>query len=141
MRGTGLCHIALKTHDAQKSATFYEKGLGFHRLQEQAEGHLVILVDPDRGDVMTISTGNVGAEVDKTSIADIGRSGGIDHFGYCLAEGVTLKDAVAGLVALGGQEGHWVKFAGIDSVFVTDLDGYVFQLWEYPGPVPKHIAR
>jgi catechol 2,3-dioxygenase-like lactoylglutathione lyase family enzyme len=126
---TGLAHLHLKVANAERAAHFYEVGLGMKRLAVKHDGQLIALVMPGRRDVLTLSEGTIGAEVDR-SAARVGDHGGIDHFGFALSTDSRLDEAIDWLTAAGATYVRHLEIApGIPSVFLRDLDGYVFQIW------------
>jgi catechol 2,3-dioxygenase-like lactoylglutathione lyase family enzyme len=141
VRFTGIGHLHLKVADIERSARFYERGLGMQRLAVKHDGKLVALLARDSLDVLTLSEGSIGAEIDHTS-ADIGAHGGIDHFGFVLSEDSNLDEAVKQLTAAGGSYlRHFDIAAGLASVFMRDPDGYVFQIWKLPKQTGELMAQ
>jgi catechol 2,3-dioxygenase-like lactoylglutathione lyase family enzyme len=138
---TGIGHLHLKVSDIERAARFYEQGLGMQRVTVKHDGKLIVLLLPDSLDVLTLSEGTLGAEIDHTS-ADVGAQGGIDHFGFVLAADSDLDGAVAELTAAGGSYlRHFDIAPGLMSVFMKDPDGYVFQIWRAPQPTDELTAN
>jgi catechol 2,3-dioxygenase-like lactoylglutathione lyase family enzyme len=128
----GLAHLHLKVADAERSARFYEAGFGMQRLAVKHDGQLIALVMPGCLDVLTLSEGTIGGEVDQSS-ARVGDHGGIDHFGFALSEDSRLDEAIDRLTAAGATDVRHLELApGFPSAFLRDLDGYIFQLWVMP---------
>ncbi len=78
---TGIGHLHLKVADVERAARFYEQGLGTRCMSLKHDGKLIAMFLPQSVDVLTLSEGSIGAEVDHAS-ADIGAQGGIAHFGF-----------------------------------------------------------
>jgi catechol 2,3-dioxygenase-like lactoylglutathione lyase family enzyme len=136
----GLGHLHLKVADVERSARFYEQGLGMMRLAVKHEGKAIVLFIPGRLDVLTLSEGAIGAEVDHTS-ARVGDHGGFDHFGFVLSGDSDLDEAVEQLTLKGAAYlRHFEIAPGVPSVFVRDPDGYVFQLWKLPPGAAERAA-
>jgi len=102
---TGIGHLHLKVASVERAACFYEEGLGMRRMSVKHDGKLLSMFLPHSVDVLTLSEGAIGAEVDHDS-ADIGAQGGIDHFGFVLSEDSSLEEAVARLVYAGAKFSH-----------------------------------
>ena len=129
---TGIGHLHLKVANVERAARFYEQGLGMRRMSVKHEGKLIAMFLPQSVDVLTISEGAIGAEVDDES-ADIGAQGGIDHFGFALSEDSDLEEAIVRLVSAGAKYSHHHDISpGVPTAFLRDPDGYVFQIWKLP---------
>jgi catechol 2,3-dioxygenase-like lactoylglutathione lyase family enzyme len=124
---TGMRHIHLKVADIERSVRFYEEGLGMKEVMTKHEGQMVILTTPDGGDVLTLSQGSIGADVDASG--RIGDNGGIDHFGFTMADQNQLDQAIEQLVAAGATFIKKSEIAsGFPTAFLRDPDGYAFQI-------------
>jgi catechol 2,3-dioxygenase-like lactoylglutathione lyase family enzyme len=138
---TGIGHLHLKVADIERAARFYEKGLRMQRVAVKHDGKLIALLLPDSLDVLTLSEGSIGAEIDHTS-ADIGAQGGIDHFGFALTSDSNLDEAIEQLTTAGGKFLHHFDIApGLASAFMRDPDGYVFQIWRLPPRTEELMAH
>jgi catechol 2,3-dioxygenase-like lactoylglutathione lyase family enzyme len=138
---TGIGHLHLKVADIERAARFYEKGLGMQRVAVKHDGKLIALLLPDSLDVLTLSEGSIGAEIDHNS-ADIGAQGGIDHFGFALSVDSNLDEAIEQLTTAGGKYlRHFDIAPGLASVFMRDPDGYVFQIWRLPQRTDELMAH
>jgi catechol 2,3-dioxygenase-like lactoylglutathione lyase family enzyme len=132
VRFTGIGHLHLKVADIERAARFYEEGLGMRRMSVKHDGKLIAMFLPPSVDVLTLSEGAIGAEVDHES-ADIGAQGGIDHFGFVLSEDSNLEEAIERLTDAGAKFSHHHDIApGVPTAFLRDPDGYVFQIWKLP---------
>ena len=124
---TGMRHIHLKVADIERSTRFYEQGLGMERMMTNDEGQVVLLGTPGAGDLLTLSIGVIGADVDQSG--RVGDNGGIDHFGFTLEDQNQVDDAVAQLVAAGGTLISKKELVpGFPTAFLRDPDGYAFQI-------------
>lgn len=131
-RFVGLAHLHLKVADIERSARFYEEGFGMRRLAVEHDGRMIVLFMPGRLDVLTLSEGTIGAEVDQTT-ARVGDHGGIDHFGFSLSGGSRFGEAIDRLTAAGATFVSHLKLGpGFPSAFLRDPDGYTFQIWATP---------
>jgi catechol 2,3-dioxygenase-like lactoylglutathione lyase family enzyme len=138
---TGIGHLHLKVADIERSARFYERGLGMQRVAVKHEGKLIALLSPASLDVLTLSEGALGAEIDHTS-ADIGTHGGIDHFGFVLSPDSNLDEAIEQLGTAGGSYLRHLDIGpGLASAFMRDPDGYVLQIWKLPAPTDDLMAQ
>ena len=124
---TGMSHIHLKVRDTERAATFYRDGLGMTELMTKHDGKMVILGTPGVGDLLTISEGGIGADVD--ALGEPGDNGGIDHFGFGLADHGEFDAAVQHLVDAGATLLHVTELApGWPTAFLRDPEGYAFQI-------------
>lgn len=124
----GLHHLHLKVRDVERAARFYEKGLGLERVAVKHEGKMVVLATPGAGDALTLSEGSIGADIDARE-GRLGDNGGIDHFGFTLANQNELDAAVARLVEVGATLISIKELApGWPTAFLRDPDGYAFQI-------------
>ncbi|MEM7092609.1 MAG: VOC family protein [Actinomycetota bacterium] len=124
---TGMQHIHLKVSDIDRSVAFYENGLGMVKMMEKHDGDMVILTTPERGDVVTLSLGSIGCDVDGPGMP--GENGGIDHFGFGLADHAQFDQAIDQLVEAGATLMQVTEIApGWRSAFLRDPDGYAFQI-------------
>lgn len=124
---TGLRHLHLKVADVGRAVRFYQEGLGMQTVASKHEGRMVVLTTPGGDDVLTLSEGAIGADVDRS--ARVGDNGGIDHFGFALADQGRLAEAVDHLVASGATLIATSELApGWPTAFLRDPDGYAFQI-------------
>jgi len=124
---TGMRHIHLKVADIERSVRFYEQGLGMERVMTKHDGQMVIMTSPGGGDALTLSLGSIGADVDASG--RIGDNGGIDHFGFTMADQNQVDQAVEQLVAAGATLIKMSEIApGFPTAFLRDPDGYAFQI-------------
>jgi catechol 2,3-dioxygenase-like lactoylglutathione lyase family enzyme len=125
----GLRHVHLKVHDVEQSARFYERALGLERALTKYGGAMVILTVPGAGDALTLSDERVNDGQVDGSHTRVGDNGGIDHFGFTLADQRELDAAVDRVLDAGGTLVSRTELGpGFPTAFVRDIDGYAFQL-------------
>jgi len=125
VRTLGLTHIALGVSDLDRSARFYQGVLGAVEVY-RSPGFLQ-LQTPGSHDVIVL----------EESKKNVGRMGGVAHFGFRLAKPEDIPEAARVIEASGGkvrEQGDFVP--GEPYIFATDPDGYVVEFWyELPTPV------
>jgi len=117
----GLTHIHLVVRDLDRSLTFYKRVFG---LEERfRDGRcMVFLNTPGSRDLITLNK-------DPNEAQMAGVNGGVNHFGFRLAEGSDLDSAVAEVEAAGGtlvKRGEHTP--GVPFAYIRDLDGYLIEL-------------
>ena len=126
----GLTHITLTVSDLDRSARFYRELLGAIEIYRDAS--FVQLQTPGAWDVIVLEQGS----------RDVGRSGGIAHFGFRLIRPEDIERAADAVARAGGfvkEKGEFVP--GEPYLFATDLDGYMIEIWyELPTPVDPVMA-
>lgn len=123
----GMQHIHLKVTDIERSVAFYENGFGMQKVMDKHDGQMAILTTDDHGDLLTLSLGSIGCDVDGPGRP--GDNGGIDHFGFALPDNTQLDEAVAQVVAAGGALMQITEIApGWRTAFLRDPDGYALQI-------------
>jgi len=121
IRTQGLTHIHLVVRDLDRSLMFYKDVFG---LEERfRDGHcMVFLNTPDSQDLITLNEDPNEAEM-------AGVSGGVNHFGFRLAEGSSLDAAITDVEAAGGTLVKRGEHApGVPFAYIRDPDGYVIEL-------------
>ena len=117
----GLTHLHFAVADLNRSLRFYQSAFGMEE-QFRAGPHLVFLQTPGGRDMITL-------HADPDRKLEPGKSAGIAHFGFNLAGGSTLDDAVAEVTAAGGAlVSRGEHGPGSGYAYVTDPDGYVIEL-------------
>lgn len=122
----GLTHLALGVADVERAFAFYESVFGMvavYRsntfLQAQTPGARDVLV------------------FEKAPPRDVGRSGGIAHFGFRLTDAADIAAVASAIETAGGSVVEQGEFCpGEPYVFARDRDGYMIEVWfEIPTPV------
>lgn len=110
---TGLRHISLKTGDLKKTERFYTKVLGLKISFRFSKN--IFLCSPKGNDLLHFMT----------SAQKIGRSQGLDHFGFKVSKG-SLKGIEKRLkqnsVEIGGHRGK-------SSIYFRDPNGYSVEFY------------
>ena len=116
----GLTHIHLAVHDLARAVAFYQTVFGMVDTGRGDEA-MVFLRTPGRMDTLTLRI----ARPDEAT----GAGGGVDHFGFRLAEPGDLDDAVVQVIRGGGRLIEQGEHApGVRYAYVADPEGYVIEL-------------
>ena len=121
IRTQGLTHIHLVVRDLDRSLTFYKRVFGLEERFRDGRG-MVFLNTPGSRDLITLNK-------DPNEAQMAGVNGGVNHFGFRLAEGSDLDSAVAEVEAAGGtlvKRGEHTP--GVPFAYIRDLDGYLIEL-------------
>jgi catechol 2,3-dioxygenase-like lactoylglutathione lyase family enzyme len=114
----GLTHLALTVSDLERSFQFYHDVFGM--LAVYREPHFLQAQTPGARDVLVLEEGT----------ENVGRSGGIKHFGFRLTDARDIDRAVKAIERAGGKIKHRGEFCpGEPYVFFTDPDGYEVEVW------------
>jgi catechol 2,3-dioxygenase-like lactoylglutathione lyase family enzyme len=114
----GLTHLALTVSDLERSFQFYHDVFGM--LAVYREPHFLQAQTPGARDVLVLEEGT----------ENVGRSGGIKHFGFRLTDARDIDRAVKAIERAGGKIKHRGEFCpGEPYVFFTDPDGYEVEAW------------
>jgi catechol 2,3-dioxygenase-like lactoylglutathione lyase family enzyme len=114
----GLTHLALTVSDLERSFQFYHDVFGM--LAVYREPHFLQAQTPGARDVLVLEEGT----------ENVGRSGGIKHFGFRLTDARDIDRAVKAIERAGGKILHRGEFCpGEPYVFFTDPDGYEVEVW------------
>jgi catechol 2,3-dioxygenase-like lactoylglutathione lyase family enzyme len=120
----GLTHVALCVSDLNRSFQFYHDVFGM--LAVYREPGFIQAQTPGSQDIVVFEV----AEGDH-----VGKSGGIKHFGFRLADARDIDKAARTIEQAGGRITHRGEFvAGEPYVFFKDPDGYEVEVW-YELPV------
>ena len=114
----GLTHLALTVSDLNRSFQFYHDVFGM--IAVYRERHFLQAQTPGARDVLVLEEGT----------ADVGKSGGIKHFGFRLMDARDIDKAAAAVEKAGGtikERGEFVP--GEPYVFFADPDGYEVEVW------------
>ena len=121
----GLTHLALAVEDVERSFAFYEAVFG------------MVAVFRDGAFLQAQTPGARDVVVFERATRSIGRSAGVQHFGFRLVSVDDIDAAAASIRDAGGtvvEQGEFV--AGEPYLFARDLDGYLFEVWyELPTPL------
>jgi catechol 2,3-dioxygenase-like lactoylglutathione lyase family enzyme len=114
----GLTHLALTVSDLERSFQFYHDVFGM--LAVYREKKFLQAQTPGTHDILVLEEGT----------KDVGRSGGIKHFGFRLADARDIDRAATAIERAGGTIKHRGEFCpGEPYVFFTDPDGYEVEVW------------
>jgi catechol 2,3-dioxygenase-like lactoylglutathione lyase family enzyme len=114
----GLTHLALTVSDLERSFQFYHDVFGM--LAVYREKKFLQAQTPGARDILVLEEGG----------KDVGRSGGIKHFGFRLTDPRDIDRAATAIEKAGGKIKHRGEFApGEPYVFFTDPDGYEVEVW------------
>jgi catechol 2,3-dioxygenase-like lactoylglutathione lyase family enzyme len=116
----GLTHIHLMVHNLDRSLRFYKDVFGMQEQFRDGEA-MVFLNTPGSRDSITLHEDPAMVEV-------AGRSGGVAHFGFRLANKPDLDAAIAEVEKAGGKLLSRGEHApGVHYAYVADPDGYVIE--------------
>lgn len=114
----GLAHLALTVSDLERSFQFYHDVFGMLAVYREKE--FLQAQTPGARDILVLEEGT----------ENVGRSGGIKHFGFRLADARDIDRAAAAIERAGGKIKHRGEFCpGEPYVFFTDPDGYEVEVW------------
>jgi catechol 2,3-dioxygenase-like lactoylglutathione lyase family enzyme len=113
----GLTHLHLHVADLDRSLRFYRAVFG---LEEQFRDgpERVFVRPPNSSDTITLTLMPERA----------GTAGGVDHFGFRLADKAQLDTAIGEVEGAGGRLVERGEHAGIRYAYVLDPDGYMIEL-------------
>lgn len=114
----GLTHVALTVSDLDRSFQFYHDVFGM--LAVYREKNFVQAQTPGARDILVLEEGT----------DNVGKSGGIKHFGFRLADPRDIDKAASAVERAGGKITHRGEFCpGEPYIFFTDPDGYEVEVW------------
>jgi catechol 2,3-dioxygenase-like lactoylglutathione lyase family enzyme len=114
----GLTHLALTVSDLERSFQFYHDVFGM--LAVYREKKFIQAQTPGARDILVLEQGT----------DNIGKSGGIKHFGFRLVDARDIDRAAKAIENAGGRILHRGEFVpGEPYVFFTDPDGYEVEVW------------
>ena len=115
----GLTHLALTVSDLERSFQFYHDVFGM--LAVYREPHFLQAQTPGARDVLVL---------EEASTDDVGKSGGIKHFGFRLTDARDIDKAASSIEKAGGKIKNRGEFVpGEPYVFFSDPDGYEVEIW------------
>ena len=122
----GLTHLALAVRNVSRAAAFYKKVFG--AVEVYRSDGFVQVQTPGCRDVLVF---------EERDASEVGKSGGIAHFGFRLQSPKDIDAAARAIRRAGGtvqERGAFVP--GEPYLFATDPDGYEIEIWyERPTPV------
>ncbi|HEX6628643.1 MAG TPA: VOC family protein [Gemmatimonadaceae bacterium] len=114
----GLTHLALSVSDLNRSFQFYHDVFGM--LAVYREPTFLQAQTPGARDILVLEQGG----------EEIGKSGGIKHFGFRLTDPRDIEKAARSIEQAGGKVTHRGEFVpGEPFVFFKDPDGYEVEVW------------
>jgi catechol 2,3-dioxygenase len=117
----GLYHIHLVVRDLERALGFYRGVFGLVE-QFRAGPKMVFLSTPGCDDLITLNE-------DPAEALNAGRSAGIAHFGFRLADPAAMDAAIEDVKRHGGAlVSRGEHGAGMPFAYVRDPDGYVIEL-------------
>jgi catechol 2,3-dioxygenase-like lactoylglutathione lyase family enzyme len=122
----GLTHLALTVRDLNRSFQFYHDVFGM--LATYRQPSFIQAQTPGREDILVLEKSEEEGGREPTN--EIGKSGGIKHFGFRLTDARDIDKAVKSIEQAGGKildRGEFVP--GEPYVFFNDPDGYNVEVW------------
>ena len=116
----GLYHLHLHVADLERSLRFYSEAFGMKELFRDGPD-MVFLQTPGSGDLLTLNA-------DPTEARKAGQPAGVDHFGFNLAPGQSLDDAIAQIEQAGGKLLRRSGPTGRQYAYLSDPDGYTIEI-------------
>lgn len=114
----GLTHLALTVSDLDRSFQFYHDVFGMVTVYREKD--FLQAQTPGARDILVLEKGT----------ENLGKSGGIKHFGFRLADARDIDAAATVIERAGGKVIHRGEFVpGEPYVFFTDPDGYEVEVW------------
>ncbi len=114
----GLTHIALAVRDPERSAAFY--GAVFDCVATYRDDHMIQVETPGCKDVIVFERAR----------KNVGKIGGIIHFGFRLRKAVDIDALVRAAKKAGGKLLRRGRFKpGFPYAYVRDPDGYEIEIW------------
>jgi catechol 2,3-dioxygenase-like lactoylglutathione lyase family enzyme/protein-tyrosine-phosphatase len=125
----GLTHLALTVPDVERAFGFYEAVFGMVAVYRRDE--FIQAQTPGARDVLVFQRGK----------RDVGKSGGIAHFGFRLVDPAAIDAAAKRVIAAGGMIEEQGDFCpGEPYLYARDRDGYLLEIWhELPTRVDPPI--
>ena len=120
MKYQGLSHVHIVVRDLERSVRFYTEAFGLKEVFRKGED-MVFLQTPGRAECLTLK---------REDSERVGQNGGVDHFGFPLADPARDIDAaIAEVERAGGRLlGREELAPGVPTAFFADPDGYCVQI-------------
>ncbi len=120
MKTRGKTHIHLVVRELERSVHFYQHAFGLREVLRHPEERMVFLQTPGTTEIVTLK---------QEASERVGQNGGIDHFGFPLADASDLDAAILEVERAGGRLIERTTLAGgYPTAFVADPDGYRIQI-------------
>ena len=120
----GLSHIQITASDLDRSVRFYKELFGMKEVRRFE--HCVMVQTPGTHEIFTVNAV-------PNEIQNVGKMGGIAHFGFRLREPMEMNKALEDIVRLGGkalEQGGSIENGRL-CAYGTDPDGYEIEVfWE-----------
>ena len=114
----GLTHLALTVSDVERAFQFYHDVFGM--IAVYRDKNFIQAQTPGARDVLVLEQGTT----------EVGKSGGIKHFGFRLTDPRDIDRAAKQIEQAGGKikdRGEFVP--GEPYIFFSDPDGYEVEVW------------
>ncbi|HEX3554624.1 MAG TPA: VOC family protein [Thermoanaerobaculia bacterium] len=122
VRTHGLTHIALAVRDVERSSRFYREVFGV--VETYHCPGFVQVETPGSHDVIVLE------QASAEEAGEIGRTGGIRHFGFRLVDPADVDEIARAVEEAGGTIRSRGEFCpGEPYVFASDPDGYEIEIW------------
>ena len=120
MKFQGLTHVHIVVRDLERSARFYTEAFGLKEVFRKGDD-MVFLQTPGTNECLTLK---------REDSERVGQCGGVDHFGFPLANpAADIEQAIAHVERCGGKLVAREDLApGVPSAFFEDPDGYRVQI-------------
>ena len=115
----GLTHLAILVRNVNRTVEFYKQVFDAHVMYQ--EPTWAQITTPESNDIIVF---------EQSDNENIGRPGGIIHFGFRLKEPDYIHEMVRRITSAGGkirEQGEFVP--GSPYVFFFDPDGYEIEVW------------
>ena len=114
----GLTHLVLTVSDVERAFQFYHDVFGMLAVYRGPK--FIQAQTPGARDILVLEEGT----------EDVGKSGGIKHFGFRLQDARDIDRAATAIEKAGGTIKHRGEFVpGEPYVFFSDPDGYEVEVW------------
>ena len=120
IKTSGLYHLHLHVRDLDRSLRFYTGAFGMKELFRDGPT-MVFLQTPGSKDLLTLNA-------DPTESRAAGVPAGIDHFGFDLAPGQSLDEAITEIEKHGGKLLRRSGPTGRQYAYLHDPDGYTIEI-------------
>ena len=115
----GLTHLAISVKDVNRTLEFYQKVFDMQVMYHKER--FIQLTTPGCNDILVF---------EENESKQIGKSGGIAHFGFRLKKPEDIDEILNKIIEAGGKiidKGEFVP--GSPYIFFKDPDGYEVEVW------------